>query len=424
MILQQSGSIVELNPHQTGPDDRSSEGVHLHDPGPAVDARAALSGEAENPLPSPARKDGGEVMAANKSRCRYVLCTYGRAPVEIDIHDYHDPFDDIFLTYYVKAFRHLEEITSLRGLTFYIVWNYQIIRSLPTYGNDVVAVLLQDEACVMPHYLGKVRFVFKAYGCYPGLGLISGGINLTSILKAGKNLATWLRHLAVFLGKNGPKPIPRNRMVIPLGYARQTDLPVKPFNDRRYVISFIGSLENQTHRRSRLQAWFGTPKNIARSAMAGALRRLAPTMPDKVRFATTGSFHESIYSDGLTYSETMADSQICLAPRGSSVETYRFFEGLRQGCIVICNRLPNHWFYNGCPAIQLDNWRELDTVVAALLADPERMYALHRASLAWWEAKCSEQALAVVFAHCLGQPETPSGTGAPPDSVRPGMKTL
>jgi hypothetical protein len=86
------------------------------------------------------------------------------------------------------------------------------------------------------------------------------------------------------------------------------------------------------------------------------------------------------------------------------VETYRFFEGLRQGCIVVCDRLPPHWFYVGCPAVQLDDWRELGALVEALLADPARMLALHEASLAWWRTRCSEEALGRMMAACLGAP--------------------
>ncbi len=330
--------------------------------------------------------------------CRYVLCTLGRQPVDIDIYDYRDPYDDVFLEYYVRAFRHMEEAFGVAGLTFYIVWNCQIVRDLPSYGDDVVAVLLQDEACTVPSYLGRVRFVFKAYGFRPWAGEYLRRLNVSSVLKSGKNAAVWSYHFARFVAANRGLPPRRGGMVIPLGYARQTELPVRPLEARRYLVSFVGSLENMTQRGRAVRALLGSAKSIARARMLAALRRLAEVRPEEVRFATTGSFHDSIRSDGASYSELMADTRICLAPRGSSVETYRFFEGLRQGCIVVCDRLPPHWFYEGCPAIQLDDWDELDGVVEALAADPARMAELHRASLAWWEAKCSEPALAAVFA--------------------------
>jgi hypothetical protein len=129
-------------------------------------------------------------------------------------------------------------------------------------------------------------------------------------------------------------------MLTPMGYARQTDLPGKPFETRRYLVGFLGSIENRAHPRFSVKRLVGTPKHIARSRMVKSLQRLAAAAPDSVYYGETASFRESItIGAGERYSEIMADTKICLAPRGSSVETYRFFEGMRQGCVVICNRL-------------------------------------------------------------------------------------
>jgi hypothetical protein len=114
---------------------------------------------------------------------------------------------------------------------------------------------------------------------------------------------------------------------------------------------------------------------------------------------------------GDRYTEIMADTRIALAPRGSSVETYRFFEAMRQGCVVICDRLPPHWFYAGCPAVQIDDWGNLEAEVKALSADPERLKDLHRRSLAWWDEKLSERR------HRAGDRKMPRG------AERSGMTT-
>jgi Exostosin family len=339
-----------------------------------------------------------------KSRSKYILCTDGREPVEIDIFAHQDPFDDVFLTYWVHVFQWFEANSSLGGLTFYVIWDYQRVRDLPSYGNDVVAIVLMDEYGLIPHYLGRVRFVFKTYGFRPWLSGTSRGKTLATMLKFIKDIGNWTFHLAAFVRKNGGVAMPKNRMVIPLGYARQTDIAVKPFETRRYLVSFLGSVEQRQYHTLSPRALLGTPKSEARSRMAKGLRKLASALPDKVFFAITGSFSESILSDGAGYSELMADTKICLAPRGSSVETYRFFEALRQGCVIICDRLPPYWFYRGCPAIQIDDWRDLEAQVNLLLADPQRLLALHHEALAWWEEKCSERAMAAVLVRCLEAP--------------------
>jgi hypothetical protein len=90
--------------------------------------------------------------------------------------------------------------------------------------------------------------------------------------------------------------------------------------------------------------------------MADSLQKLVAWAPESVFYGTTASFAESTMTGaGDRYTEIMADTRIALAPRGSSVETYRFFEAMRQGCVVICDRLPPHWFYAGCPAVQIDD---------------------------------------------------------------------
>lgn len=335
------------------------------------------------------------------SRFRYYLCTQNRDPVEIDIHRYEDPFIDVFILYYVRAFQILETISELENLTVYFVWNYQIVRELPSYGDNVVAVLLQDEFSATPHYVNRIRFAFQAYGLRPWISSSLRGKNVATALKFAKDMASYLSHRATFLRRNGLQRVQKRRLPVPIGYARQKDLPVKPFGTRRYLVSFVGSLEQEKFNRLSPKRWIGTPKSIARFRMAEAIRRLPPAIAEQIFCGTTGSFRESILDDGSKYSEIMADTKICLAPRGSSVETYRFFEAMRQGCIVICDRLPPTWFYDGCPAIQIDDWKDLEAHLAPLVADPERMAHLHRRSLDWWDQQCSEAALAQMMKACL-----------------------
>ncbi len=45
------------------------------------------------------------------------------------------------------------------------------------------------------------------------------------------------------------------------------------------------------------------------------------------------------------YMKEMANSKICLAPRGTSFETFRHYEAASVGCVVVSYRLPPTWFY-------------------------------------------------------------------------------
>jgi hypothetical protein len=347
------------------------------------------------------------------SRSKYVVCSPWEAkPFELDILTWQDKPDGYFFNYWVRIFKEFEKCSSLSGLTFYLISNHRLVDELPSYGDDVVAVIRSDEECWIPPYLNKVRYVFKTYGFAPWCGASLTAQSPASVLKCVRDWGFWSWRYLSYLSETGFAPARGDRkMVLPLGYARQTDLPGKRFESRRYLVGFLGSIENREYPKFSPKRLVATPKVIARSRMANSLQKLATWAPESVFYSTTASFTESTMSgSGDRYTETMADTKIALAPRGSSVETYRFFEAMRQGCVVICDRLPPHWFYVGCPAIQIDDWGNLETEVKALSADPERLADLHCRSLAWWDEKLSENAVAQVMAKCL---EAPRGQKRP-----------
>src|SRR5271156_4689055 len=301
------------------------------------------------------------------SRSRYILCTPWDKPIEIDIYNWKD--EGLFIKYWLRVFQEFEKVSSLRtrqvtiesgraakaarrlrlsaavraivsfrvlsGLTFYLVWNHILVPDLPSYGHNVVAVLASDEECVIPPYVNKVRFVFKTIGFYPWCGASLREQSAASVLKCARDWTRWARCFWLFLRVNRFSLKQGRRMLTPMGYARQTDLPGKPFESRRYLVGFLGSIENKAYPKFSPKRLVATPKVIARSRMANSLQKLAAWAPESVFYGTTASFTETTMSGaGDRYTEIMADTKIALAPRGSSVETSRFFEAMRQGCIV------------------------------------------------------------------------------------------
>lgn len=106
-------------------------------------------------------------------------------------------------------------------------------------------------------------------------------------------------------------------------------------------------------------------------------------------------------SDHLDYAQRMMNSKVCLAPRGSVADTWRFFEGLKSGCAVITNPLPDEWYYRGAPVIQIDDWRELEGVIVPLLADESKLEEIHLKSLKYWDEVCGEKAVGIFLASAL-----------------------
>jgi hypothetical protein len=133
-----------------------------------------------------------------------------------------------------------------------------------------------------------------------------------------------------------------------------------------------------------------------------------------VKLAITRDFHASETAGSAAYSYEMMRAKICVVPRGTSFETFRFFEAIRYGCVVITEALPRRWFYDGSPAIQLRNWAKLEETLVALLRDGELMQRKHTAALEWWKNVCSEAAVGTYIADVVQQVGRDGGPGAAP----------
>lgn len=108
-------------------------------------------------------------------------------PIPWSIPDTDDTVD-VDCVYFGKVFEEMEKRLKEKGLTFYLTWS---VEQLPSYGQNVVAVVLGDEWCRIPKYFSKVRAVFKCYGIKPILGcnplLNPSYLNLMTLIQFVKN---------------------------------------------------------------------------------------------------------------------------------------------------------------------------------------------------------------------------------------------
>jgi hypothetical protein len=323
-----------------------------------------------------------------------------------------NPFDpgDLPLpdcAYIGRVFAAMERL-GIAGLTVYVTYD---LNRLPSYGNDVVAVVLGDEWCRAPRYAPHVRAVFKTYGTclavhwgalmhpsFYDLAALAQDLR-TAALGIPNRLAATLTALR-YLQRG--RPLPHNVHTIPLGYYRQANVPFVPINQRRFDTYFGGSFTQRGT--SRLALHRLAPKFLSRARMMKRLRTIAQRHPEfSIGTDVTTSFQHTNGDDATRYSQTMMETKICVVPRGTSLETYRFFEALRFGCAVIAERLPRHEFYTGSPALRVRDWSDLDRLIPELVADPQRLERLSAASLAWWSQHCSEDAVGAYLAGCIGE---------------------
>ena len=311
--------------------------------------------------------------------------------------------------YYGQVFLEMEKTLEVPNLRIYMTWD---VDRLPEYGDNIVVALIGDECGLMPRYAKHVKAIIKTHrGAFPFLGIRRWRpCNRLRFLLAIKYLRNLVLHArsrfaAARPPVDWPAPVRSKPFIIhsPLGYALLEDVPMKTMHERPYHSFFAGRVSTAPDRYG-FRKWLSTPKDqirkVGREAMLRAVEEFQKKEP---RFRFDGSVGSSPSMtdkshDGRTYSQRMMDSKICLAPRGSIIDSWRFFEGVRSGCLVITEPLPDEYYYKDAPVIQIDRWRELESVVRPFLDDDDALEVCRRRTLAYWRDRCGEAAFGAYLA--------------------------
>ena len=307
--------------------------------------------------------------------------------------------------YFGGVFREMEAILRDREIDVYLTWDTE---RLPAYGERVVAVVLGDEVGQIPRYLGRVRAVFKCYGTRPVLGTSPVPEREPHRAPRARPVHRPLPAVAARRRRARPPPAgpafaraaaPATHRRDPVGHLQPAGATPRP--DR--VASDGPVLRGQRRARATRSGTGWDPRRRALDARCWPpWSGSASHRPDlRADLRVTAGFSASESTPPADYSEALMNARVCLAPRGTSVETFRVFEGLRCGCVVVGERLPRHWFYDGSPVLQLDRWSELEDTLLPILDDPEELGRLHARSLAWWRDRCSERAVGRFLAERL-----------------------
>jgi hypothetical protein len=280
--------------------------------------------------------------------------------------DPHDPPADLRddARFWSDAFR---ELPRERDIKVVLTWS---ITELPVEGPDVVAVVLPDEGSRRPAYAPRIGGLFKCYGARPRFTRApTDALGRAVFIQEARRRFDALRD-----PHGGPPAHP-----IPLGLVRPLEVQPRPMAQRDLDVAFMGSVE-ESHRRLPIA------KVVSRRQMLDAL-------PPSAYVRTTTDFGASLDAGADLYADELGRTKILLAPRGGSVETFRFNEGMMAGCVVITEPLPPFAFYTGSPAVAIRTWRDLPRILERLLADPADLARRGAASRAWWDERLSPQAV-------------------------------
>ena len=301
--------------------------------------------------------------------------------------------------YFRHVFLELERSSNVEGLTFLVTSS---VRSIPIVGDDVVVLVLQDEWARTPAFAGDVLAVLKCYGSRPWFPWRS---LLHPSPSAAAGLANHARIRAAGVGhrlssgQGFRKGSGANVLPVPLGWFKEIDVPWVDYFDRLYDASFVGSVAHDMGRGGPLKRTakrlLGNPKILSRRQLISAVDGIRVDHPEwALRVDVSGNFHDVGVDQATAYSELMMSSKFSLAPRGTSLETFRFFEAIRFGTVPICEPLPPRWFYAGAPVPVIDSWSRLPELLRELLSNDARQQELHSASLDWWRKRCAPSPVA------------------------------
>jgi Glycosyl transferases group 1 len=315
---------------------------------------------------------------------------------EIDVLSSHGRQWEGGRSFYLDVCKHIEMISDVSGLIFYISGRTPV--SLPRYGQDVVLVLLGDELYAHRAYHHRLLAIFR---CVPPRPIYLDGIPTS---------AKHLSYLAQYSYKYfqyvmGLVSILRNRewphihesttstMMIPYGCFADFEPDVIPMCDRDLDYAFLGSVTYNANEKKWFHAAMESPKELARRVMCEGIQEVSRGDRWHGFLHATNDMKESI-SNPLNYADILARSKISLVPRGTCYDTYRFFESLKAGCVVICEPLPDLWFYEGHPGITITDWRDLPQLLDRLLSDPELLERKSQQGVKFYNERCAENVVA------------------------------
>lgn len=220
-----------------------------------------------------------------------------------------------------------------------------------------------------------------------------------------KPIAIATNYLAIFKAylPDEKQCAPNRIYPFPLGVVNgfESD-PIVPIRNRSCSAYFVGNLN--MNRVPIFIALFRYPrwvlqtlqKRLSVTAFKKVLLLLGNSIAIKKPFKSgkiefTPGFKQGY--DIKTYSSFLRDSKIVFCPKGfHSTETFRHYEAMSAGCLVISEKLPDTRLYRNSPIIQVDDWEEGIKVAERLLARPDEMVKLQHETIDWSDKMISSQA--------------------------------
>lgn len=171
----------------------------------------------------------------------------------------------------------------------------------------------------------------------------------------------WKDNATVFKAYLKPEQEEDNVHHFPLGYNnKHKKLPYKPIKSRPIDVFFAGHIAsvNRLHYMRWVIEYF---------------QELKPEERPNYEFAISKGFNLGL--DGKEYSQKLHDAKIVICPAGNvSMETFRHYEAMRSGAVVVSPKLPQTKIYKDAAICQVDKWEyQIGDTIMDLLSDVDML---------------------------------------------------
>ena len=285
-------------------------------------------------------------------------------------------------------------LVNARGLHFYFTKNAY---RLPEYGEHVISMLLQEERCKVPVYGRHIRATIRNLMSKPFLGWRPHGhMGSVEAVLTFEYARDWYTHLRSVWAQAHPpaewgSPLRKQPLTlrIPLGYHSQVEVPYIPIKDRALDMFFAGEVRHPVAKTS-YKYYTSTSKFEVRGQLWRELTKLKNDWI--IDFGAIASVDNKRNAQAFdTYSEKMMNTRICLAPRGTLPDTFRHFEGMRAGCLIISNPVPVEPYLYGAPMLLINHWRELEGILKKYGRNNDFIEEMGNKANAWWNTKLTPE---------------------------------
>jgi glycosyltransferase involved in cell wall biosynthesis len=190
-----------------------------------------------------------------------------------------------------------------------------------------------------------------------------------------------------------------NSTSLQLGYHTETkNKTIIPIKERLFGISFTGCLN-----RNRIQiasTLTNIPIKWLSLGMVFNKKLTLKIINGLIKWKYPNDYYQ--FNDGFNnglneedYNFILKNTKIALCPKGwVNQETFRLYESMKWGCVVISEDLPNRSYYKGIPIVKVKDWSEGIRIANELINDTNELERLSKQNIQYYKDNLSPQATA------------------------------